>query len=318
MMNERARAVLISAYRQRGPELYQDARLCRNLLNDMCGDCHTEVRVLSVAAEEGIVQGLELQLRHQPRPTVVAAAVATLARRAALREDAARWAVESWIIALEPPPAPPGVVSRDELYAPRSWEAGNEISQNSFSSPAMDSAMDSSMDSAMTSATSANSVQRLNEDSSLELVVTGEWLYYLNENDNRSIYRIRTGGGERQKLNEDCSSGLVLSGGWLYYINGSDRNSIYRLAPDGGVPQKLNDDWSADIVVAGDWLYFIERGRPCRMRTDGSGRQNLNQDRSRDIKVHGDWMYYINRSDRNRIYRMRNDAGMSGESNDLA
>lgn len=301
-MDNKARIVLQNVYLERGAELYQDARLCRNLLNDMCGECYTEVRVLAVAVEEGIVQGLELQLRHQPRATVVAAAVATLARKAALKETAAEWAVESWITALEQSSSTAGDDLPAEENPGSQWESEADISQRSLNQPLA------------ASATSLSGVQKLNDDSSLELLVGGEWLYYLNESDNHSIYRISTSGRRRQKLNEDCSWGLAIAGEWIYYINGSDRNSIYRLALDGSRRQKLNDDWSTNIVIAGDWLFFNERGHPCKMRIDGSQRQRLNLDHSRDLQVEGEWMYYINRSDRNRIYRMRSDNG--GQSND--
>lgn len=293
MMNNRARDILKDACRQQGAEIYTDARLCRNLLNDLCGDCYTEVRVLAVAVEEGIVQGLEMQLKHQPREMVVAAAVTTLARKAALQEDAARWAVEAWISALDIVDSEEPEGCRESEGSFSSWELCTETSRQNREAIGLDLE------------TSIPGIQKLNEDSSVELIVQGEWIYYLNENDNRSIYRISASGSCRQKLNDDCSTGLVADREWLFYVNASDRNSIYRIAIDGSRRQKLNDDWSSNIVAAGGWLYFNERGHTCRMGYDGSCRQKLNQDRSREIKVDGEWVYYVNRSDHNRIYRMR-------------
>jgi uncharacterized protein YegL len=89
------------------PSIYQDARRCEAFLRDLCGSHKREISVLVSALEAGIVTDLMA-------PQIPSSPQVLLARLAKQLEDelgltgiAARWAVESWAIAL-------GVVSSSE------------------------------------------------------------------------------------------------------------------------------------------------------------------------------------------------------------
>jgi hypothetical protein len=60
----------------------------------------------------------------------------------------------------------------------------------------------------------------------------GEWVYFSNWGDYMRLYRIRTDGTEMQKLNDDKSYDIEVSGDWVYYCNSSD-GEFYKVRTDG-------------------------------------------------------------------------------------
>lgn len=87
--------------------------------------------------------------------------------------------------------------------------------------------------------------ERINDDESYSLNVSGGWVYYANDDDGGKIYRIRTDGTEKMKLNDDESIDINLVGNWVYYRNLSETDPetnnalIYRMRPDGSARQRL-------------------------------------------------------------------------------
>ncbi|MFW6116823.1 MAG: tetratricopeptide repeat protein, partial [bacterium] len=83
-----------------GRDLLEDPALCEALLNDLCGKHKREIFVLVTALEEGTVASLPSQPSDLPLETRLAQLTQRLANSRALTETAARWAVESWVLAL--------------------------------------------------------------------------------------------------------------------------------------------------------------------------------------------------------------------------
>jgi hypothetical protein len=82
-------------------------------------------------------------------------------------------------------------------------------------------------------------------------------------------------GDEPLTLKDGPSSGLNVADGWLYYINDNDQGSVYKMRTDGTEDQKLNDTDSRFVNLAGGWIYYrdVSAGALYRMRTDGSENQ---------------------------------------------
>ncbi len=115
-MHDQPRQVLRGLLAEYGPSLCDDPRRCEALLRDHCGDHKREIRVLVAALDERVPADL---LRSQPDPPP-AMLLNRLTRRLqderGLAEDVARWAVESWALAL-------GTVTREGLERLRRPEA---------------------------------------------------------------------------------------------------------------------------------------------------------------------------------------------------
>lgn len=88
---------LIARY---GVGLCSDARRCEGLLRDLCGAHRREINILVSALEERIPLDLLAARSTTPRVLLRARLAKRLEDQLALTEDAARWAVDSWALAL--------------------------------------------------------------------------------------------------------------------------------------------------------------------------------------------------------------------------
>ncbi|HEU5316308.1 MAG TPA: right-handed parallel beta-helix repeat-containing protein [Chloroflexota bacterium] len=95
---EVARRVLCDVVAEHGPTLATDARRLRYILNDLCPDDRKAVFALSAAVEARVTA--ELAASTRATALRVERAGRRLADELGLAEDVARWAVESWAIAL--------------------------------------------------------------------------------------------------------------------------------------------------------------------------------------------------------------------------
>ncbi len=98
---------LIATY---GRSLCDDPRRCEALLKDTCGQYRPEIAVLVGALREGAAAELLASQNSVPQTVLLARLTKRLHDNLALTEDAAKWGVESWALAL-------GVISApDDSY----------------------------------------------------------------------------------------------------------------------------------------------------------------------------------------------------------
>jgi len=133
-MNELPRTKLRELIATYGPELADQPKRLRSLLGDACPEFKREIYALAAAAEQRVVADLS----STPGPSDWDLIAPRLARRlvdnCAMEDEAARWVVDSWGVALgkvseaalansRPPGPDPAVVKRDNLQR---WEASGE------------------------------------------------------------------------------------------------------------------------------------------------------------------------------------------------
>src|SRR4051812_3690580 len=108
MLAAAARHSLVQLVRRR-VAVAEDARLCKGLLNDALRNEHRkEVNVLVHAIEAQVVSDLQHFNRSVPLVAVIARLVQKLRDEKGTGEMEARWAVETWALAL-------GVIAEHEL-----------------------------------------------------------------------------------------------------------------------------------------------------------------------------------------------------------
>jgi hypothetical protein len=83
-----------------GREVLNDPRRCRALLMDFCGEYRGEINVLEMALRENVVRELVEMPEGLPQSLVIARLVQRLQDAYYLPAEAARWAVETCIAAL--------------------------------------------------------------------------------------------------------------------------------------------------------------------------------------------------------------------------
>jgi parallel beta-helix repeat protein len=106
-MNDLPRQKLCEIIATYGRSICDDPRRCEGLLRDFCGEYKREVSVLVQALKERVAIDLLTSSDGVPREVLLARLMKRLLDNLALAEDAARWAVESWAVAL-------GVISNAE------------------------------------------------------------------------------------------------------------------------------------------------------------------------------------------------------------
>ena len=107
-MNHLPRQKLCEIVARYGRSVIDQSRRCEGLLRDFCGEHRREIAVLMSAIEERVAADLLESHAGMPRELLLSRLVKRLCDHRALSEDGARWAVESWALAL-------GILSSAEL-----------------------------------------------------------------------------------------------------------------------------------------------------------------------------------------------------------
>ncbi|MGD0088673.1 MAG: hypothetical protein ABSE73_02030 [Planctomycetota bacterium] len=99
-MDERPRQTLCALVKQYGPSLCDNPRRCEALLRDACGGCECEILVLMVALHKKVPNALMKRNDSMPWEVSVCLQSERLHGECGLDRNKARWAVESWALAL--------------------------------------------------------------------------------------------------------------------------------------------------------------------------------------------------------------------------
>ncbi len=105
-MDDSAGQALSELVTKHGQGLCDDPRLLRSLLNDYCPELTREVNVLVTAADHRLVAELRNSSTGLPWSVVSGRLVRRMVDELGVDEPAARWAIETWGIALGRRPAP--------------------------------------------------------------------------------------------------------------------------------------------------------------------------------------------------------------------
>lgn len=92
----------------------------------------------------------------------------------------------------------------------------------------------------------------------------------------------------------------AIQGEWIFFVNSEDNNRLYKIHIHGATQVKLdNDIFVSHINVVDDWIYFESHhinnnGAPCicKIRTDGSEKKVVLRDASSPYYYNG-WIYFF-------------------------
>jgi hypothetical protein len=99
-MDDIARQQLQQIINNHGKQICDDPRLVEALLRDYCSQCKLEINLLVHALKEGVAKQLDDQWGQSQSSTIIKRLSNRLEENHAISSDAARWAVESWAVAL--------------------------------------------------------------------------------------------------------------------------------------------------------------------------------------------------------------------------
>ncbi|MDP4181474.1 MAG: DUF5050 domain-containing protein, partial [Bacillota bacterium] len=168
---------------------------------------------------------------------------------------------------------------------------------------------------------------KISDDKAIEIVLLGDYIYYINDSDGRSIYRIKTDGSEKSKLNDTKAWEIDGGGGSIYYIG---NYKVNKLGPNGENQGQLTyDDVVSWIYVNDTNLYYksfnfdsgarlekadlnggnavqIVNDEPTGFDVTYNGR-NVDYWYEHDEHILDGWIYYVNKYDSKSIYRAKLD-----------
>ncbi len=99
-MQDIVRSKLTELVGRFGLDLCNDPRRCEALLRDVCGEHKRAIVALVSAAREGVGTELRQSSAGVPKDLVIARLTKRLHEDFGLVEELARWAVETWAVAL--------------------------------------------------------------------------------------------------------------------------------------------------------------------------------------------------------------------------
>ena len=99
-MNNVPRQMLRLIINKYGHDLCGDKRRCEGLLKDLCGEYRREINVLTSALEERVPLDLLASGNSMPHELLLAKLTKRLEDNLGLTDEASRWAVNSWALAL--------------------------------------------------------------------------------------------------------------------------------------------------------------------------------------------------------------------------
>ncbi len=100
-MDEKPRQILSDLIREYGTLFYKDRTRLSGLLRDKCDGCKAEINLLLLALEEGVPTAFEVHGKNTDLGILLGRLIKRLRDERHLTEEAARWTVESWALALE-------------------------------------------------------------------------------------------------------------------------------------------------------------------------------------------------------------------------
>jgi hypothetical protein len=109
---------------QYGRSLCDDPQRCEGLLRDFCGQYRKEISALVGALKERVPADILSSQSTTPRTVLLARLTKRLQDNLALAEEASRWAVESWALAL-------GAISKTDLTSLASSSPPSEVKEPS-------------------------------------------------------------------------------------------------------------------------------------------------------------------------------------------
>ncbi len=106
-------------------------------------------------------------------------------------------------------------------------------------------------------------------------IIDDSWIYYSTSGDH-NFKRARLDGSEVSLISSRHIEDLNISGDWLFFTDEDDGNSLYGIQKDGTGEIKLCSDNAHGIYIVDNWIYYYNWDDDYnfyRIRLDGSERQ---------------------------------------------
>ena len=142
-------------------------------------------------------------------------------------------------------------------------------------------------------------------------------IIYFQSSYNHFIYKAPVDNlSDATKLTSTVSKGINVKGDWVYFINLDDNETIYRVKTDASTIEKIwSGEAVRDLVVYGDKIYFINKNNNSfnQINLDGSGHKVINVKPVFQYVLDPENIYYLENESRFLHKQSLNRNGETGE-----
>lgn len=121
--------------------------------------------------------------------------------------------------------------------------------------------------------------EKLNEGTSYFINVTGDYVYYVHEDDDFHVFRMKTDGSENTEIIDQAAYYMTVYNDKIYFVNYDDNQAIYSANTDGSGLTKIVDSVCYYSIIGGDGLlYYVDYsngGKVTSANLDGSDQKVL-------------------------------------------
>jgi len=82
-----------------------------------------------------------------------------------------------------------------------------------------------------------------------------QWIYF---KEGGYLSKIKVDGTEKTILDKDWLQNIILQGDWIYYIDFQDQSKIYKMKNDGSEKQAITPYAVNEMIVVGNWVYHTD------------------------------------------------------------
>lgn len=115
--------------------------------------------------------------------------------------------------------------------------------------------------------------QKLNDGTSYFINVVGDYVYYVHEDSDFHIYRMKTDGSDNKEIVNQAAYYMTVYNDKIYFVNYDDNQAIYMSNTDGSNVEKIVDAVCYYPIIANDNLFYVDYsngGKVTRANLDGS------------------------------------------------
>lgn len=133
------------------------------------------------------------------------------------------------------------------------------------------------------------------------LSIVGDYLYFVNDNEDYGIYKMKLDGSEISEVSDVSATGMIVLGDTIYFINWRDEQKPYSMDIDGKNLKKISDVATDPMYIHGNKLYFCsfsaEEPKCVAYALDGSGEETFLSETAYFITGYDKTVFYRSSSD---------------------
>lgn len=122
---------------------------------------------------------------------------------------------------------------------------------------------------------------KLNSGTSYFINVVGDYVYYIHEDSDFHIFRMKTDGSENSEIIAQTAYYMTVYGDKIYYADYGDGQNLYRADLDGKNAEKIVQATCYYPIIAENMIYYVDYsqdGKIVRANLDGSSPEVIDEE----------------------------------------